>query len=176
MLGSCGLGDHFLPPADTSRFLKVRSEGVSVPRAAGQVPWQEVLVPPLALFTSSLPLSLLASDMPKEPSQWTPGGADWMVLTCKRLASQGMLSTRVGSPRQHPCPFQALRVALCPSGLILKGPGLLRGHGGCSCWQEGGGLGLTCSKNPVRPSGISCMKLTIRGSIFFLSFFVFAHF
>ena len=72
-----------------------------------------------------------------------------MDLTCKRLASQGMLPTRVGSLQQHPCPSQALRVALCPSGLILKGPGLLRGHGGHSCWQEGGGLGMTCSKNPV---------------------------
>lgn len=63
-------------------------------------------------------------------------------------------------------------MVLCPLGLILKGPGLLRGHGGQGCWQEGGGLGLTCSKNPVRPSGISCMKLTIRGSIFFFFFLI----
>ena len=57
-------------------------------------------------------------------------------LDMQEVGLIGMLPAKVGSPWRHLCPSQALRVALCPPGLVLEGPGLLRMCPGQGCWQE----------------------------------------
>lgn len=83
--------------------------------------------PPLALFfTSCPPPSLLASNMPKELSQWTPGGVDLEGLDTLEAGLRGDVLCQSRWSLRHLCALQALGVALSPSGCIPVGSGLWR--------------------------------------------------
>lgn len=101
-------------------FLQVRSEEVSVPRVAGQVPWRGSSGASLSihLLSPSKPpcLQHAKAALPVDLRRCRLEGLDVM---CERSASEGMLPAKAGSPWRHLCPPQALRVALCPSRLVL---------------------------------------------------------
>lgn len=76
-----------------------------------------------------------------------PGRCGLDGHSLQEVGLRGDVVCQSGQPLTAPCPSQALRMVLCPLGLILKGPWLVeREPRRAGLLEEGGGLGLTCSK------------------------------